>query len=123
MPTDERKLVAERQEFGADRVNERGMVTIWKIRAANRALEDNIADDGKALFAIDEYDGARRVARAVQHIEGMAADSHGIALVQPTVWRDRARRQTVSLSLSLKGIEQRPVGLVRAFDGNTQPLF
>ena len=44
MPTDKGDIVAQRQQLGHDRVNQRGVVAIGEIRAADRALEQHVAD-------------------------------------------------------------------------------
>ena len=61
--------------------------------------------------------------RAMQHLERMPGDRHGVAVGEPAIGRHRARLDAVGLALLVQVVEQRPLRLVRALDGNAaEPL-
>ena len=47
MTGDEADLIAEREQLLFDRVDQRRVVTLWEISAADRALKEHIADYGE----------------------------------------------------------------------------
>ena len=57
------------------------MVSAWKVCAPNRSLKQHVADNGKARRLVEKYHMARRVPRAVTHIEGQAASFHRITIL------------------------------------------
>ena len=56
-------IVAQRQNLVADRGEQRLMVAAGQIGAADRAVEENVAEDRKARLAMNEDYMARRMAR------------------------------------------------------------
>ena len=69
---DEADLVAERQKLLLDRADQRGMVAARQVGAPDRAAEQHVADMGELRGAVVVDDMARRVARAMQHLERRA---------------------------------------------------
>ena len=47
MARHEGDIVAERKQLGADRVDQVGVIALRKIRAADRALEQHVADQSR----------------------------------------------------------------------------
>src|SRR2546427_495181 len=48
MAADEADIVAERQQFFLDRIDQRGVAAAGQIRAPDRAIEQHVADMGEA---------------------------------------------------------------------------
>ncbi|MNE08902.1 hypothetical protein D3C80_1015640 [compost metagenome] len=59
------------------------MVAAGKVGAADRALEQDVADLGETGLAVEEDDVAGRVARAVDHLPRRLAQRQHVAVVQP----------------------------------------
>src|SRR5829696_4054666 len=79
---DESHIVAERQKLRGDRLDQRGMAAARQVGASDGALEQHVADNGKALGRIDEHDAPRRVSRAMQHLERDPADGDLVAFLR-----------------------------------------
>ena len=85
--------------FSVMRADQRGVVAIGKIGAADRALEQHVAHQRKPRRAGLQTPHARGVPRTMQHIETMLAECHAVALAQPAVRRDIAHREAVAAAL------------------------
>ena len=59
MAADEADIVAERQQFFLDRVDQRGVAAAGQVGAPDRAVEQDVADMGEAQFLVEEHDAAR----------------------------------------------------------------
>lgn len=62
-----------------------GMVAAGKISAADRSLEQYVADLGETGLPVEENHVSGRVAGAVPDLKLSFADLHGIAFAEPTV--------------------------------------
>src|SRR4029077_14412426 len=71
---DEADIVAERQQLFLDRVDQRGVAAAGQLGPSDRAVEQDVADMGEAQFLVEEHDAARRMAGAMQDVEGQFAD-------------------------------------------------
>ena len=89
---DEGGVVAQRPEPPGDRVDQVLMVAHREIGAADRALEQDVADDRELRGGMVEDDMAGRVAGAMIDVEGQLADRHLIAIDQPAVGFERSCR-------------------------------
>lgn len=69
MPWHKAHVVAQRPEFFADSRNERGMIAARKIRAPDRALEQDVADKGEPGYGLEKYDVTWRMTRAMQYLK------------------------------------------------------
>src|SRR5581483_12071263 len=87
---DEADIVAERQQLVLDRRDQRGVAAAWQVGAADRAIEQHVADMGKAHLPVEIDHAARRMAGAMQDIEGERADLNLFAFLQPAVGREVA---------------------------------
>src|SRR3546814_5460798 len=76
-------VAAERPQLPRDRIEQLPVVAARKVRAADRTLEQHVADDRQLRRRVVEDDMARRVPRTMDDIEGQVADRHRIAVVQP----------------------------------------
>ena len=85
MAADEGEIIRQDHQLGLDRGDQRDAIAIRKIRAADRVAEQHVAENAEIQGAADEHHMARRMARAVQHLEGLAADGDDVAFLQPGV--------------------------------------
>ena len=74
MARQEGHVVAERKEIVTDRVQQLIVVAAWKIRAPDRAREQDVADDREAAGTMEEHDMPRCVAGTVLYLEPDFAD-------------------------------------------------
>src|ERR1700730_4337185 len=117
MAADETDVVAERQQLVLDRLDQRVVVAAGNIAAADRTVEQHVADMGKAHFPAEIYDAARRMAGAMQDVEAQLADRDPVALMKPAVRRKIAHACHAKPRAAHHYIvEQEFVGHVRAFD-------
>src|SRR5262245_59984574 len=82
MAADEADTVAERQELLDDRLDQRLMAAAGKVGAADRAVEQHIPDMGEAELLVEIDHAARRVAGAVQDVEGEISDRNLFAFIE-----------------------------------------
>ena len=79
---EELHVVGQRHELVADGAEQRlGVAVGLEIGAADRALEQHVADKGEAAVVVDEDDVPGRVAGAMQNVETVRAEGDGVALV------------------------------------------
>ena len=116
MAADELHVVAQRQQFLMDRSDQRGVVAIGEIGAANAAAKQHIAHNGQPHCLADKNHMARRVPGAMQHGETLGADLHHLTLLQPAVGHQVARwRQAIGGGLLGEIVEQHLIGQMRPF--------
>src|SRR3954464_6782081 len=87
---DEADVIAERQQLVLDRTDQGGMAAAGQVGAADRAVEQDVADMREAQAPIEKDDAAGRVAGAVQDLEGQLADADRVAFLEPAVGREVA---------------------------------
>src|SRR5262245_56892011 len=75
VPANESNIVAERHELGLDRGDQGLMIAARNVAAADRAAEQHVADDRKALVGVEQHDTAGRMAGAVQDLERKIVDA------------------------------------------------
>src|SRR3546814_20754826 len=100
-------VAAERPQLPRDRIEQLPVVAARKVRAADRTLEQHVADDRQLRRRVVEDDMARRVTRTMDDIEGQVADRHRIAVVQQigrAAGRERVG-QYVSISVVAVSLE------------------
>ena len=73
MTGNEDGIAAERPQLARNRVDQVLMIAHREIGAADRSLENHIADNGELRRRMVEHDMARRVARAVAHLQSVFA--------------------------------------------------
>src|SRR3546814_11031743 len=76
-------VVAQGPEFLSDRREELLVIAAREVGAADRALEQYVADDRELRWLVVKDDMPRRVPRTVDDVEGQRADRHRVAGVQP----------------------------------------
>src|SRR3546814_20753463 len=72
-----------------DRREELLVIAAREVGAADRALEQYVADDRELRWLVVKDDMPRRVPRTVEDVEGQRADRHRVTVVQPAVRRER----------------------------------
>ncbi len=104
----EADVVAQRQQLFLDRSDKGFVVAPRQIGAADRAVEQDVADMGEFCRAIVEHDMPRRMTRTVQHLEIVSGERNSLALLQIAVGRAVADRigQAEHLSLAFQIREQ-----------------
>ena len=91
------------------------------VGAADRAVEQHVADMGEAHVLVEEHHAARRMAGAMQDVEGQLADRDLVAFVEPAVRREIAHAGHAEARAARHHIvEQELVGDMRALDRHLQ---
>ncbi len=85
MSRNETHLIPEGQKTFLDGVDQCSVVTPWKIRPANGAPEQNVADKSQLAFRLEEDDVTGGMTGAVVHLQLKVTQLHPIALIQPPV--------------------------------------
>src|SRR6185369_4177954 len=98
------------------------LIALRKVPAADRALEQDVADDGEIGLRMVEDDMARRVAGAVADVQRQLADGHLVSVDKPAGGRERPTGDAVILAVLVQPSDPEDVVLVRAFDLDVQFL-
>src|SRR5690606_20974379 len=101
MSADERNVVAERQQFLLDRADQRLVVASRQVRAPDRATEQHVAHMCEPRRGVVEHDVTRRMSRAMEDLELMAAEAHLLALAEEAIRCAVAHRSADSVVLRL----------------------
>src|SRR6185369_11394942 len=99
VPGHEGGIVAHRPELLGDRAEELLLVAALEIPAADRTLEQDIADQRELRLRMMEDDVAGRVAGTMADVEGQLADHHLIAIGEPARRLERLADDPVFRSL------------------------
>ena len=122
MPRHEHSRVAERPEPPGDRVDQVLMVAHREVGAADRALEQHVADTGELRFGMVEHDMARRVAGAVIDVEGQLPHGHLVAVRQPARRLEHRAADAIGAPVLVEPGDPEPVRLVRPLQRHAQLL-
>ena len=98
------------------------LITAGEVPAADRALEQHVADQSELGLGMVEDDVAGRVAGAMADIEGQVADRDLIAVDQIAIGFERAAVDAVFLAILLEPVDPEQIVLVRAFDRHAEFL-
>lgn len=120
MAGDEHRVVAQRPELAGDRVDQILMIALREVGAADRSLEQHVADDGELRRRMVEDDMAGRVAGAVIDVEHQLADGHGIAVDQPAARFERHPAHAILATVLGEPVDPEPIGLVRSLDPDAE---
>ena len=94
------------------------MVAFWKIGTSDGAPKEHVANLGELHAGMVKDDMARRVSRAMDHVEGDIAKVHRVAAVEPARWREACgTREAEALALLLDAVDPELVIDMRALDG------
>lgn len=118
MPGREGDVVTQRQQLVLDGVDQVGVVALREIGAANAAGEQHIAHEGVARGGLEQDDVTRRVAGAVQHLQGAVTDLNRVAIGEPARGAELLGWwKAEHLRLLGQGVDPELITRVRAFDG------
>src|SRR6476646_2416208 len=93
------------------------MIAVREVRASDRSLKQDVADDRESRGRVDEYDMAGRMSGAVKHVEAVTADGDRVALFEPAVRQHVPHpREAVGPGLLFDPLKQEAVPLVWAYD-------
>lgn len=114
-------VIAQRQQVLRDGADQVTVVAAREVGAADAPVEQHVAHEGVAGAIVEEHDMARRVARAVQHLQRLPADADFVAIVQPARGREGlGLREAEHLALLRQGVDPELVAFVGADDGQGQ---
>ena len=82
---DEGGVVAQGPELFADGADQGVMIAAGRIRTADGALKQHIADKGHFVFGAMKNDMARGMTGTMAHGHGYVAKTDGFAPIQPSV--------------------------------------
>jgi hypothetical protein len=103
-----------------DRIDQVLVIAHREIGAADRALEQDVADDRELRFGMVEDDMAGRVAGAMATSKRQLADRHLVAVDQPAVGFERLAGDAVARAVLGEPGDPEAVVLVRALDLHAQ---
>ena len=118
MATEELEIVAQGQKLFRDGPDQRGVIAVGKVGAADRALEQHISHQRELGSPIDEYDVPRGVARAMQHVEPVRSQRHMVTFAEPSIGRHIAHRKTEGAALLLQCLQKKRVSPVGTCNGH-----
>ena len=99
------------------------MVAFWKIGTSDGAPKEHVANLGELRAGMVKDDMARRVSRAMDHVEGDLAKVHRVAAVEPARWREAfGTREAEALALFLDAVDPELVIDMWALDGCSSML-
>ena len=109
--------VAERPQLVDDRVEQLLVVSAREVRPPDRALEQDVADEGDLVRGGVDHDVAGRMAGAMADVEHALAEGQRVAVLQPAVrLAGFELRNAVLRGLIGDRLDQPAVVLVRAED-------
>ena len=117
----ERRFIAQRPQLGGNGFHQIVEIALGEISAADAALKQHIAHNGELRWRVVKHDMAGRVAGAVIDIQHQLAHRHLVAIVQPSVGRERFRaRHAIGGTLGRVHVDPEFVIGVGAFDRHPQ---
>ncbi len=118
MPGDEGYVIAQRPELLGYRGDQGIVAAAWQVGPADRAPEQNVADNGKLSGFVKKDDMARRMAWAMAYEKFQIAHGDRISVFQPSV-RGKGAGPLEPKPFGLFGerFYQKQVVPMRAFDG------
>ena len=124
MAAHEGDLVVERQELARDRIQQGRGIAVWKVGAADRSAEQDVADDRERQVGRDEHEMTGRVAGTVQDVEFGPGDLDPLALGQPAVGRDRGTVLDAELHrLMRQPVQQEGIAPIGTYHRNRRGTF
>jgi hypothetical protein len=117
MAGDEHCVVAHGPQALGDAVDQRGMVTLRKIGAPDRAGKQHVPDKGPTDLRCVKHHMPRRVARAMAHMQGAVANAYRVTVEKPACGGEAFRmRQAKALALLGQAVNPELVARMRADD-------
>ena len=110
MPRDEADIVAEREEFLSNRIDELLVISAWEVGPSDGAPKEYVADLRQTILDVDEHHVSGGMPRTMQHLQLLLAHADGIALLQPLIGLEISdRRKTECLTLGRQGLNQKRI--------------
>src|SRR5208337_2611985 len=109
----ESHLVIEGEKLGLDRAHKRRGIAARQVGAADRSLEQDVADQTELQGLIDENHAPRRMPGAMPYVERRLAERHVVALIQPAVGSHVAAGESEKRGGFLQIVEQELVADLR----------
>src|ERR1041385_2800377 len=75
MAADKTDVIAERQQLFGDGTDQGRMAAAGQIGAADRAVEQHVADMGEAHLLVEKHHAARRMTWAVENVKRQLTDA------------------------------------------------
>ena len=123
MAGDKHRVVAHGPQALGNAVDQRVVVALRKIGAANAAGKQHVAHKSAANVGRIKHHVAGRVAWAVAHLQGVGPQGDGVAIVQPARGREGARgRKAIGRRRHGHAVNPKLVRRVRPDDGQVQQL-
>ncbi len=120
---DEHRLIAHGPQALRDAVDQLLVVALGEVGAADAAGKQHVAHKSAVDLRCMKHHMARRVARAVAHVQRFVADLHLIAIVQPARGREMLRgRKTKHRALLRQPIDPELIARMGPDDGQRQPF-
>ena len=85
MSRHEGNVVAKRPQLAGDRRNQRVVVPAREIGATDGTLKQHIADQRQLLRTVKQYNVARGVAGAMDHLQRLLTEADRVAILQPAI--------------------------------------
>ena len=122
VPRQEGRVATKRPQLLRDRIEQLLVIAARKVGAADRSLEQHIADDRQLRRSMVKHHMTGRVAGAVDHVERQFAHRHRVAMLQPAVRREAFCDHPPARAVIIQLVDPEAVILVRAFDFEAQLL-
>jgi len=123
MARDEHRVIAHGPQALTDAADQVFVVALGKVGAPDAAGKQHIAHKGALYLRRMEHHMARRVARAMAHVQRVRAERDGVAVFEPARRRERpGGRKTVVHGRHRQAIDPELVTPVGADDGQAQLL-
>src|SRR3978361_428844 len=113
----ERDIIAQRPKLFLDRAHKVRLVATWKIRTADRAREQHVADQRHEIRAAEKDHMARCMSGTVIDLHGFVAKLNRVTTFQPSVGREGVRfAEAEAFALSGQLVDPESVFSVRSMD-------
>ncbi len=123
MARDETHVVSQGQQFFVNRLQQGGMIAPREIGAADGTPEQNVSHQRQTFPPMEIDHVARRMPRAVQHLEPLLTEPYLVSLLEPAIRVQGFRRwKTVDLTLPGKGFQEKAILLLGTLHRNGEPL-
>src|SRR4029453_16740078 len=122
VPGHESSIIAHGPKPVRDRADQLLLISAREVPPANRALEQDVADQREFQVRMMEDDMAGRVAGAVAHIESEFADGRLIAILEPARRLEGPADDAVARTVLAKLRDPENIVLVRSLDWNAELL-
>src|SRR5690606_24413731 len=118
----ENRVVAERPQLLRDRIKQLLVVAAREIGAADRPLEQDVADDRELRGAMIEDDMPGRMPRGVNDLDREIAHPYRVAIAKPAVGLEGLARHAEARTVLAEPLDPETIVLVGPLDGHPEFL-